>query len=272
MQRRILGDTGISVSEFALGAMMFGAMGNPDHDESVRIIHACPRRRNQRRRHRRRVFAGESEEIVGKALKGRRDEVVLATKFGLPGRGPNERGGSRRWIVQAVEASLRRLETDHIDLYQMHRPDRETDIDETLSALDRPGPIGQGAGPRILDVPGRADRRSPVGGRARRPRAVPHRAAALLRLDPGVEAAVLPDRPALRDGRADLRAAQQRLAVGPGRYDGRAPGQGRGASGFDLTLPGTRHGGRGQPAPALAADAGLTLTQLATAFVRPIRP
>jgi aryl-alcohol dehydrogenase-like predicted oxidoreductase len=79
---------------------------------------------------------GESEEIVGQALKGRRDDVVLATKFANPmGEGPNRRGASRRWIIAEVEQSLRRLQTDYIDLYQYHRPDTETDIEETLSAL-----------------------------------------------------------------------------------------------------------------------------------------
>src|SRR6476646_7207768 len=79
---------------------------------------------------------GDSEEIVGKALKGRRDDVVLATKFGRPmGEDPNRQGTSRRWIMTAVEGSLRRLQTDHIDLYQIHRLDPDTDIEETLSAL-----------------------------------------------------------------------------------------------------------------------------------------
>jgi aryl-alcohol dehydrogenase-like predicted oxidoreductase len=79
---------------------------------------------------------GDSEEVVGQALQGRRDDVVLATKFGRPtGPGPNQRGASRRWIITAVENSLRRLRTDHIDLYQLHRPDPHTDIEETLAAL-----------------------------------------------------------------------------------------------------------------------------------------
>jgi aryl-alcohol dehydrogenase-like predicted oxidoreductase len=116
--------------------MMFGEWGNPDHEESIRIIH-------------RGLDAGvnfvdtadvyslgESEEIVGKALRGRRDQVVLATKVhGQMGEGPNERGNSRRWIIQECEASLRRLDTDWIDLYQIHRWDPETDHDETLGAL-----------------------------------------------------------------------------------------------------------------------------------------
>ncbi|MFI9437602.1 MULTISPECIES: aldo/keto reductase [Streptosporangium] len=133
---RQLGRTGIEVSAYCLGTMMFGKMGNPDHDDCVRMIHRA-------------MDAGinfvdtadvygcsETEEIVGKALKGRRDEVVLATKFNGPmGEGPNRGGSSRRWIMAAVEGSLRRLQTDYIDLYQIHHPDPHTDIEETLSAF-----------------------------------------------------------------------------------------------------------------------------------------
>jgi aryl-alcohol dehydrogenase-like predicted oxidoreductase len=134
MQYRPLGRTGIKVSPYCLGAMMFGAHGNPDHDDSIRIIHKA-------------LDAGinfvdtadvygESEEIVGKALKGRRDNVVLATKAQRPmGTDPNMQGASRRWLVRALDDSLRRLGTDHVDLYQLHRPAPDTDIEETLSAL-----------------------------------------------------------------------------------------------------------------------------------------
>ena len=136
MKRRILGGTGMSVSEFALGTMMLGAMGNTDHDESVGMIHTALDAGVNFIDTADVYSAGESEEIVGKALKGRRDEVVLATKFALPmGSDDNQRGGSRRWITRAVEESLRRLGTDYIDLYQMHRWDPATDPDETLSAL-----------------------------------------------------------------------------------------------------------------------------------------
>jgi aryl-alcohol dehydrogenase-like predicted oxidoreductase len=137
VEYRPLGRTGVEVSPLCLGAMMFGAWGNSDHEESVRIIH--------------RALAaginfidtadvysrGESEEIVAKALAGgKRDGVVLATKVhGTMGDDPNHRGNSRRWIVQEVENSLRRLGTDWIDLYQVHRPEPDTDIDETLGAL-----------------------------------------------------------------------------------------------------------------------------------------
>ena len=131
-----LGRTGVEVSRLALGTMMFGDWGNRDHVDSIRVIHRA-------------IDAGinfidtadiysfgESEEIVGKAIAGKRDDLVIATKFfnGMKQQ-PNYRGGSRRWIMRAVEDSLRRLGTDYIDLYQMHRPDEHTDIDESLGAL-----------------------------------------------------------------------------------------------------------------------------------------
>jgi aryl-alcohol dehydrogenase-like predicted oxidoreductase len=135
MRYRTLGRTGIQVSPYALGTLMFGgAIGNDDHDDAIRIIHKA-------------LDAGinfldtadaygDSEVVVGKALKGRRENVVLATKLGRPlGDDPNQQGASRRWIMTAVERSLRRLQTDYIDLYQIHRPDPETDVEETLSAL-----------------------------------------------------------------------------------------------------------------------------------------
>jgi aryl-alcohol dehydrogenase-like predicted oxidoreductase len=116
---------------------LFGSWGNPDHEESIRIIHAALDAGINFIDTADVYGSGESEEIVGRALAGgRRDDVVLATKFHNPmGEDPNRRGNSRRWIVRAVEDSLRRLGTDWIDLYQVHRPDPGTDIDETLSAL-----------------------------------------------------------------------------------------------------------------------------------------
>ncbi|MEE1940009.1 aldo/keto reductase [Streptomyces sp. TRM 70361] len=136
MRTRALGRTGIQVSPYCLGTMMFGKLGNPDHEDCARIIHRA-------------LDAGvnfidtadvygysETEEIIGKALRGRRDNVVLATKFnGVMGQDPNRRGSSRRWIMTAVEDSLRRLRVDHIDLYQIHHPEPGTDLEETLSAL-----------------------------------------------------------------------------------------------------------------------------------------
>ena len=135
MRYRTLGRTGIKVSPFALGALALGtSIGNSDPADSVRVIHRA-------------LDAGinfidtsdaygESEVVVGQALRGRRDNVVLATKFSRPtSDDPNHQGASRRWIMTAVENSLRRLRTDYIDLYQVHRPDPDTDIEETLSAL-----------------------------------------------------------------------------------------------------------------------------------------
>jgi len=137
MDLRPLGRTGVKVSPLCLGTMMFGAWGETDHDESVRIIHCALDAGVNFVDTADGYSRGESEEIVGKALAGgRRDHVVLATKVhGKMGDDPNEFGNSRRWIVREVENSLRRLGTDWIDLYQIHRPEDDTDIDETLGAL-----------------------------------------------------------------------------------------------------------------------------------------
>ena len=137
MEQRMLGRTGVPVSKLCLGAMMFGAWGEPDHNDSIRIIHAALDAGINFIDTADVYSAGESEEIVGKALaRGKRDEVVLATKVGFPmGDDPSRRGASRRRIIRGVEDSLRRLDTDWIDLYQIHRPDPNTDIDETLGAL-----------------------------------------------------------------------------------------------------------------------------------------
>jgi aryl-alcohol dehydrogenase-like predicted oxidoreductase len=136
MQYRRLGATGVEVSELCLGAMMFGQWGNTDHDDSVRIIHTALDAGINFIDTADVYSAGESEEIVAKAIAGRRDDLVIATKvFGSMSDDPNHRGASRRWIIEECEHSLRRLGTDYIDLYQIHRPDPETDIDETLGAL-----------------------------------------------------------------------------------------------------------------------------------------
>jgi aryl-alcohol dehydrogenase-like predicted oxidoreductase len=137
MEMRTLGRTGVKVSPLCLGAMMFGAWGNTDHDESIAIIHRALDAGINFIDTADVYARGESEEIVGKALSGgRRDHVVLATKVhGTMGDDPNQFGNSRRWIVAEVENSLRRLGTDWIDLYQIHRPELDTDIDETLGAL-----------------------------------------------------------------------------------------------------------------------------------------
>ncbi|MEP6462287.1 MAG: aldo/keto reductase [Frankiaceae bacterium] len=144
MNYRSLGRTGMQVSPLCLGAMMFGVWGEPDHDTSIRIIHRALDAGVNFIDTADVYSQGESEVIVGKALAGgRRDDVILATKFhgpmdvpmGSPGGDPNKRGNSRRWIIQEVENSLRRLGTDWIDLYQVHRPERDTDVEETLAAL-----------------------------------------------------------------------------------------------------------------------------------------
>ncbi|WP_040801990.1 aldo/keto reductase [Nocardia higoensis] len=137
MTHRYLGRTGVLVSPLTLGAMNFGAWANNDHDEAARIIHRALDAGINVVDTADVYSQGENEEIVGKALLGRRDEVVLASKFhGQIGTDPNTRGNSRRWIVRAVEDSLRRLQTDHLDLYQVHRPDPSVPLEETLRALD----------------------------------------------------------------------------------------------------------------------------------------
>ncbi|MDX6311336.1 MAG: hypothetical protein QOF44_800 [Streptomyces sp.] len=270
MKRRILGGTGISVSEYALGAMMFGPWGNPDHDDSVRIIHTALDAGINFVDTADIYSAGESEVIVGKALKGgRRDGVVLATKFhNQMGEDPNTGGNSRRWIVRAVEDSLRRLGTDYLDLYQVHRPDPDTDIDETLSALSdlvRSGKVravGSSTFPadQIVEAQWASERRGHVRLRTEQP---PYSILAR-----GIEADVLP---------AAQRYGMGVLTWGPlsaGWLSGRDVTAGTGRSAlerqkFDVTVP---ENARKLEAVAqlkkLAADAGLPLTHLAIAFVR----
>jgi aryl-alcohol dehydrogenase-like predicted oxidoreductase len=178
MHMRTLGGTGIKVSPYCLGAMMFGAWGNTDHADSVRIIHAALDAGINFVDTADVYSAGESEEIVGEALAGRRDQVVLATKAnGSMGADPNMSGNSRRWIVREVEASLRRLRTDYIDLYQIHRPDPSTDIEETLSVLSdlvhsgKVRAIGSSTFPadQIVEAQWVADRRGHVRFRCEQP-------------------------------------------------------------------------------------------------------
>jgi aryl-alcohol dehydrogenase-like predicted oxidoreductase len=137
MELRPLGRTGVQVSHVALGAMSFGALGNTDHDDCVRLVHRALDAGINLVDTADVYSAGESEVIVGKALAGRRDEVVLSTKCFWPmGQDPNRRGASRRWIMRACEESLTRLGTDRIDVYYLHKPDLSTDIEESLAALD----------------------------------------------------------------------------------------------------------------------------------------
>ena len=273
MEYRPLGATGVEVSPLCLGAMMFGAWGNPDHDESIRIIHRALDAGINFVDTADVYSRGESEEIVGKALAGgRRDRVVLATKFhGSMGDDPNERGNSRRWIMQEVDSSLRRLGTDWIDLYQVHRFDPGTDLDETLGTLTdlvRAGKIrylGSSTFPPSLIVEAQwvAERRGRERFVCEQP---PY--SMLVR---GVEAEVLPV------------CQEYRMAVIPwsplaggwlsGRYrKGAEPPTstraGRIPRRYDLSLPeNQRKLDAAERLGQLAEGAGLTLIELAIAFV-----
>ncbi|WP_377266875.1 aldo/keto reductase [Peterkaempfera sp. SMS 1(5)a] len=270
MKRRILGGTGMSVSEYALGAMMLGAMGNTDHDECIRMIHIALDAGINLIDTADVYSGGESEVIVGKALKGRRDGVVLATKFGLAmGEDPNRRGGSPRWIRRAVEDSLRRLDTDHIDLYQMHRPDPDTDIDDTLGALSdlvRAGKIRAIGGSffapeETVEAQWTAQRR---GHHRLRTEQSPYSI-----LTRGVESRVLPT--AQRYGMGVLTFGPLNSGWLSGRSDPTAGHRnaGLGSKMFDLSKPGVQAKAEAvQKLTALAAEAGLPLAHLAIAFVR----
>jgi aryl-alcohol dehydrogenase-like predicted oxidoreductase len=136
MQYRTLGSTGVQVSSLALGAMNFGRIGRTTQDEATAIVDAALEAGINLIDTADAYSGGESEEMVGRAVAGRRDDIVLATKAGLPmGDERNHRGGSRRWLVSELDASLRRLGVDHVDLYQIHRWDPDTNDEETLSAL-----------------------------------------------------------------------------------------------------------------------------------------
>ena len=240
MELRPLGRTGVQVSKLCLGTMMFGDWGTKDHDESIKIIHRALDAGINFVDTADVYSQGESEVIVGKALKGRRDDVVLATKFFMPfDDDPNHRGGSRRWIMTAVENSLRRLGTDHIDLYQMHRYDPAVDLDETLGALTdlvRAGKvryIGHSTFPAV-----RARRRA-VRRPGPWPGAVRHRAAHILDPHPQHRERDPAADPAVRHGRAAVQPACRRLAVRPlpqGRRPGRSDvGGPAGCNRFDMS-------------------------------------
>jgi aryl-alcohol dehydrogenase-like predicted oxidoreductase len=273
MNHRTLGRTGMQVSPLCLGAMMFGEWGNPDHEESVRIIHRALDAGINFIDTADVYSRGESEEIVAKALAGgKRDHVVLATKVhGTMGDDPNERGNSRRWIMREVENSLRRLGTDWIDLYQIHRPESDTDIDETLGALTdlvRSGKvraIGSSTFPaaEIVEAQWVAERRGRERFVCEQP---PY--SLLVR---GVEADVLPV--CARYGMGVIPWSP--LAGGwlTGRWrKGQEPPtssrQQRLPQRFDLSLPGNQRKLEAADALArLADEAGMTLIQMALAFV-----
>ena len=248
MDYRTLGTTGVKVSPLCLGAMMFGAWGKTDHEESIRIIHRALDAGINFVDTADVYSRGESEEIVGKALAGgRRDNVVLATKVhGKMGDDPNEFGNSRRWIVEEVENSLRRLKTDWIDLYQIHRPEADTDIDETLGALSdlihagKVRYVGSSTFPasQIVEAQWVAQRRGRERFVCEQP---PY--SILVR---GRRERRAPDLPAPRDGRDPVEPARGRVAVRP-----LAPGR----RGSDVAALGDdprplRHVAAGQPAQA----------------------
>ena len=273
MELRVLGHTGVNVSQLCLGAMMFGAWGNPDHEDSVRIINRALDAGVNFIDTADVYSSGESEEIVGKALAStRREHVVLATKaHGAMGEDPNQRGNSRRWLIRECENSLRRLGTDYIDLYQIHRPEPGTDVDETLGALSdliRAGKIcyaGSSTFPasRIVQAQWTAQRRGRERFVCEQP---PY--SLLVR---GVEAEVLPVCQEYGMGVIPWSP----LAGGwlSGRY---RKGQDLPASTraqrlpqrYDLALPGNQAKlDAVEQLAVLAEESGLTLIQLAIAFV-----
>ncbi|MFD4643440.1 aldo/keto reductase [Lentzea sp. NPDC058436] len=269
MEYRVLGTTGITVSEFALGAMMFGSYSNADHDESVRMIHTALDAGVNLIDTADAYSLGESEVIVGKALKGRRDDVVVATKFYFPmGDDPNHGGGSARWIKRSVEDSLRRLDTDHIDLYQMHRPDQNTDIDDSLGALSdlvRAGKvrtIGSSTFPasEIVEAQWVADRRGHQRFRTEQPQ--------YSLLARGIEADVLPT--IQRHGMGALTWSPLSGGWLSGRADPTAGSELRASWGgmFDMSDPGNQAKlAAVEQFSKLAAEIGISLPALATAFV-----
>ncbi|MCU1396556.1 MAG: aldo/keto reductase [Ilumatobacteraceae bacterium] len=258
----------MSVSQMALGTMMFGRMGNADHADSIRIIHAALDAGINFVDTADVYSLGECEEIVGKAIADRRDSVVLATKFGLPiGGDVNQMGGSARWVKRAVEHSLRRLGTDHIDLYQMHRADPNTDIDETLGALSdlvtagKVRAIGSSTFPADLIV--EAQWAAARSGHRRFTTEQPRYSI----INRGIEASMLP---------AAQRYRMGVLSYGPlasGWLTGRGdPTTGRRAAtaphAFDTSIPANAAKADAvEQLTALAADAGMPLPHLATAFV-----
>jgi aryl-alcohol dehydrogenase-like predicted oxidoreductase len=272
MEHRTLGRTGMQVSPLCLGAMMFGAWGNTDHEDSVRIIHRALDAGINFIDTADVYSRGESEEIVAKALKGRRDDVVLATKVhGVMGDDVNMRGNSRRWITRACDDSLRRLGTDWIDLYQIHRPEPDTDVDETLGALSdlvRQGKvrhIGSSTFPasQIVEAQWTAERRGRERFRCEQP---PY--SMLVR---AIEAEVLPT--CLRYGMGVIPWGP----LGGGWLSGRwrkgreAPTstrQDRLPQRYDLSIPANQRKLDAAEALAqLAEEAGMTLIEMAIAFV-----
>jgi aryl-alcohol dehydrogenase-like predicted oxidoreductase len=273
MNHRNLGRTGMQVSPLCLGAMMFGEWGNPDHEDSVRIIHRALDAGINFIDTADVYSRGESEEIVAKALSGgKRDNVILATKVhGTMGDDVNEYGNSRRWIMREVENSLRRLGTDWIDLYQIHRPEPDTDIDETLGALTdlvRAGKvraIGSSTFPaaEIVEAQWVAERRGRERFVCEQP---PY--SLLVR---GVEADVLPVCKRYGMGVIPWSPLAGGWLSGRWRKGQDVPTssrQQRLPQRFDLSIPGNQRKLDAADALAqLADEAGMTLIELALAFV-----
>src|SRR4051812_12381212 len=273
MQLRNLGATGVKVSPLCLGAMMFGDWGNKDHDESIRIIDAALDAGINFIDTADVYSRGESEEIVGKALQGgKRDNVVIATKVHGPmGDDPNEFGNSRRWIVKEVENSLRRLQTDWIDLYQIHRPEEDTNIDETLGALSdlvhqgKVRYIGSSTFPpsQIVEAQWVAERRGRERFICEQP---PY--SLLVR---GIENDVLPTCERYGMGVIPWSPLAGGWLSGKWRKGQEAPGSSRATRlphRFALSIPETQRKLDAAEAYAqLAEEAGLSLIHMATAFV-----
>lgn len=269
MEYRALGRTGVRVSPLCLGTMMFGPWGNDDEQDATRIIHAALDAGINVVDTADIYSDGRSEEIVGRALKGRRDDVVLATKFFNPmGEDPNRRGSSRRWIIRAVEDSLRRLGTDYLDLYQVHRPAADTDVAETLGALSdlvhqgKVRLIGSSsfAASAIVEAQWVSRERGLERFTTEQP---PY--SMLVR---GIEADVLPT--AQRHGMGVLTYSPLCAGWLSGKWGtGNAPtSRSRAAVRFDMTVPANQRKLEAvDQLQQLADEAALTMTELAIAFV-----
>lgn len=266
MNYRNLGRTGIKVSPYCLGAMMFGKIGNPDHGDCIRIIHKALDAGINFIDTADAYSRGESEEIVGKAIKARRDSIVLSTKAHQPmGDDPNMRGNSRRWLTRAVEDSLRRLGTDHIDLFLVHRPSPDTDVEETLSALTdliRAGKlraIGSSTFPvsEVVEAQWVSERRGLARFRAEQP---PYSI-----LDRGIEREVLPT--CERYGMGAMVWSPLSKGMLTGRYrKGQALPDTPRAKYFPRQLSDERSLDAVEQLIPLAQEAGLPLTHMALAF------
>jgi aryl-alcohol dehydrogenase-like predicted oxidoreductase len=266
MQYRALGRSGIKVSPYCLGAMMFGAIRNPDHDESICIIHKALDFGINFIDTADAYNRGESKEIVGKALKGRRDNIV-ATKAHRPiGDDPNQQGNSRRWFMLEVDASLRRLQTDYIDLYQIHRPSPDTDIEETLSALTdlmhagKVRAIGSSTFPvsEIVEAQWVAERRGLAHFHTEQP---PYSI-----LDRGIERELLPD--CERYGMGTMVWSPLSKGMLTGRYrKGQALPDRIRARYLPKQIADERSRNAVEQLIPLAEEAGLSLTHMAMAFV-----